>query len=100
MERHTFETWQILRRIGSFTEIAEWASLHHETPSGLGYPFRRAGPRLSLPARLVAVADVFQALAQARPYRGRLPRRPSECSRGWRARAGSTRTEWSLPATT
>ncbi len=69
VERHTFETWQILRRIRSFTEIAEWASLHHETPSGRGYPFRRAGARLPLPARLVAVADVFQALAQARPYR-------------------------------
>lgn len=72
MERHTFETWQILRRIRSFTEIAEWASLHHETPSGRGYPFRRAGERIPLPARLVAVADVFQALAQARPYRASL----------------------------
>ena len=72
MERHTFETWQILRRIRSFTEIAEWASLHHETPSGRGYPFRRAGERIPLPARLVAVADVFQALAQERPYRASL----------------------------
>jgi HD-GYP domain-containing protein (c-di-GMP phosphodiesterase class II) len=73
VKRHTFETWQILRRVGSFAEVAEWASLHHETPSGVGYPFRYGGARLSLPARLVSVADVFQALAQARPYRESLP---------------------------
>lgn len=91
VERHTFETWQILRRIRSFTEIAEWASLHHETPSGRGYPFRRAGARLPLPARLVAVADVFQALAQARPYRA--PLAPRAILEVLRAMAGAGRLD-------
>jgi putative nucleotidyltransferase with HDIG domain len=91
VERHTFETWQILRRIRSFTEIAEWASLHHETPSGVGYPFRRAGARLPLPARLVAVADVFQALAQARPYRA--PLAPQAILEVLRAMAGAGRLD-------
>jgi HD-GYP domain-containing protein (c-di-GMP phosphodiesterase class II) len=40
-----------------------------EAPNGHGYPFRRSGEELSREARIIAVADVFQALAQDRPYR-------------------------------
>lgn len=72
MERHTFETYQILRRIRAFGPIASWAAFHHETPSGRGYPFRVADGGIPLEARLVAVADVFQALSQERPYRSAL----------------------------
>ena len=73
MERHSFETYQILRHIPGMETIAEWAAFHHETLNGHGYPFRHKAPRLSLEARIVAVADVFQALAQERPYRGPQP---------------------------
>ncbi len=73
MERHSFETYQILRHIPGMETIAEWAAFHHETLNGRGYPFRHKAERLSLEARIVAVADVFQALAQARPYRGPQP---------------------------
>lgn len=69
MHRHSFETFQVLRRIEGFDEIALWASYHHETPDGEGYPFRRHSDELSIEARIISVADVFQALAQARPYR-------------------------------
>ncbi len=69
IERHAFETFEILRRISAFREIAEWAAFHHEHVTGGGYPFHRHGDDLSLPARIVAVADVFQALSQHRPYR-------------------------------
>ncbi|MEJ2592105.1 MAG: HD domain-containing protein [Candidatus Thiodiazotropha sp.] len=69
MHRHSFETYQVLRRIDGFNEIALWASYHHETPDGEGYPFRRHGDELSIEARIISVADVFQALAQTRPYR-------------------------------
>ena len=51
--------------------VAQWAAFHHEALNGRGYPFRHSGDRLSQEARIVAVADVFQALAQERPYRGR-----------------------------
>jgi len=71
MERHAFETYQILRHIPGLEQVAEWAAFHHEALNGHGYPFRRDAGKLSTEARIVAVADVFQALAQERPYRGR-----------------------------
>jgi HD-GYP domain-containing protein (c-di-GMP phosphodiesterase class II) len=73
MERHSFETYQILRHVPGLETIAEWAAFHHEALNGHGYPFRHKGERLSMEARIVAVADVFQALAQERPYRGAQP---------------------------
>lgn len=72
IERHAFETYQILRRIEPLREIADWAGTHHEGLSGKGYPFHRRGDEIPLPARLLAIADVFQAFAQRRPYRGPL----------------------------
>lgn len=69
MERHSFETYQILRHVPGLEKIAEWAAFHHEALNGHGYPFRRSAETLSWEARIVAVADVFQALAQTRPYR-------------------------------
>ncbi|MCM8600353.1 MAG: HD domain-containing protein [Candidatus Accumulibacter sp.] len=71
MERHSFETYQILHHIPGLERVAQWAAFHHEALNGRGYPFRHSGDRLSQEARIVAVADVFQALAQERPYRGR-----------------------------
>ncbi|EXI77398.1 MAG: Cyclic di-GMP phosphodiesterase response regulator RpfG [Candidatus Accumulibacter appositus] len=73
MERHSFETYQILRHIPGLGELAEWAAFHHEALNGHGYPFHHGADRLSTEARIVAVADVFQALAQERPYRGAQP---------------------------
>ena len=73
MRRHSFETYEILRGIGGFEDIALWAAYHHETPDGDGYPFHRKGQDLSIEARIIAVADVFQALAQDRPYRRAMP---------------------------
>ncbi|MDJ0833006.1 MAG: HD domain-containing protein [Gammaproteobacteria bacterium] len=73
MHRHSFETYQVLREIPGFDDIALWASYHHEKADGSGYPFKRAGEELSNQARIIAVADVFQALAQDRPYRAAMP---------------------------
>lgn len=73
MARHTFYTCQILSRIDGLAEIAEWAAFHHEVLTGDGYPFHRRGRQLPLEARVIAVADIFQALAQRRPYREPLP---------------------------
>ncbi|MDX1270011.1 MAG: HD domain-containing protein, partial [Oceanisphaera sp.] len=73
MHRHSFESYQILRRIDGLEDVARWASYHHEVPNGSGYPFHVGAAELGLEARIIAVADVFQALAQERPYRGPLP---------------------------
>ncbi len=69
MMRHSFESYQILSRISGFEQIAQWAAFHHEALAGTGYPFRKDKKGLSIEAKIVAVADVFQALSQKRPYR-------------------------------
>ena len=69
MNTHSFETFQILRKIDGFDDIAIWAAYHHETPDGMGYPFHVREKDLSLEARILRVADIFQAMAQDRPYR-------------------------------
>jgi HD-GYP domain-containing protein (c-di-GMP phosphodiesterase class II) len=69
MHRHSYETFRILNRIKGFESIAEWAGNHHETLLGDGYPFQHQESELGLEARIIAVADIFQALAQERPYR-------------------------------
>jgi len=73
MKRHSFDTWDILKPIKGLEEVALWASQHHERADGSGYPYRLAAGEIPLEARILAVADVFQALAQKRPYRGPLP---------------------------
>lgn len=71
--RHSFDTYQILSQIEGFEEIARWAAYHHEWVKGGGYPFGIQGGEIPIEARIVAVADIFQALRQDRPYRERLP---------------------------
>lgn len=66
---HSFETFQILRNIRGFEEITPWAAYHHEEPDGSGYPFRLRGQDMPLEARILRVADIFQAMVQDRPYR-------------------------------
>lgn len=56
-------------RVEGLGELPAWAAYHHEAISGNGYPFHRGGKEVSESARIVAIADVFQALAQNRPYR-------------------------------
>ncbi len=66
---HSFETFQILRHLHGFEEIAPWAAYHHEEPEGRGYPFHLDALTLPIEARLLRVADIFQAMVQDRPYR-------------------------------
>lgn len=73
MRTHSFMTFNILQEIGELDNIAHWASQHHERLDGQGYPFRLKGPELCMESRIICVADVYQALAQKRPYRESLP---------------------------
>lgn len=72
--KHAFYTYRTLETVRGFDTINEWASFHHERPDGRGYPFRLGKDDLPLGSRIVAVSDVFTALAEDRPYRGRLSR--------------------------
>ncbi|WP_346765778.1 HD domain-containing phosphohydrolase, partial [Thauera aminoaromatica] len=69
MNAHSYETYRILRGIRGFEEIALWAACHHEEPDGSGYPFHLVADATPLPARILRVADIFQAMVQERPYR-------------------------------
>jgi HD-GYP domain-containing protein (c-di-GMP phosphodiesterase class II) len=69
IQRHSFDTYIILKDIRGLEKITAWAAQHHERVDGSGYPYHLGDSGISLEARIVAVADVFQALAQKRPYR-------------------------------
>ncbi|TAK60467.1 HD domain-containing phosphohydrolase [Methylobacter sp.] len=69
MHRHSYDTLRILQRVFDDSKIPEWAGFHHETLLGDGYPFKNGTKELDLECRIIAVADIFQALAQHRPYR-------------------------------
>ena len=73
VERHAAHTWEILSRVQAFSRFARMASLHHERLDGTGYPWRVRGDELDVPARVLAVADVYEALTADRPYRTGLP---------------------------
>jgi len=74
MKGHTYHTFRILETIGGLEQMNEWASFHHERLDGTGYPFRHRGDDLTLGARIMAVADVFTALTEDRPYRAGMDR--------------------------
>lgn len=66
---HTYFTNEFLSSMQIFQEISEWASQHHERLNGRGYPFHMEGNTLSIEARILAIADVFTAMTEDRPYR-------------------------------
>jgi PAS domain S-box-containing protein len=71
VKRHTVDGAEILSGSSSCVlQVAEQIALnHHERWDGSGYPNGVAGEDIPLPARIVAVADVFDALTHARPYK-------------------------------
>lgn len=69
MKQHPYHTYRILETIGGIPQIAEWAAFHHERLDGQGYPFRYSGRDLTLGSRIMAVADIFTAITEDRPYR-------------------------------
>jgi HD-GYP domain-containing protein (c-di-GMP phosphodiesterase class II) len=73
MKEHTRHTLQILERVQCFRHLAAIAASHHERLDGTGY--HRGLPAFDLPrpARILAVADVFDALTADRPYRAAMP---------------------------
>jgi HD-GYP domain-containing protein (c-di-GMP phosphodiesterase class II) len=74
VRRHPEYTQRILSRVARFRGLAETAGAHHERMDGAGY--HRGIPAGTLPvdARVLVVADVYDALSAARPYREALPR--------------------------
>lgn len=69
MKSHAFYTYEVLSEIKGFETIRDWSALHHERLDGSGYPFGLKGEELSRGARIMAIADIFSALREKRPYR-------------------------------
>ena len=74
MQRHPVYTWEILQRVGAFASFARTAALHHEKLDGTGYPWGVKAEELDVPARILCVADIYEALTAHRPYRQGLSR--------------------------
>jgi putative nucleotidyltransferase with HDIG domain len=73
VRKHPYYTYEILRRVPAFSGIGEIAASHHEKLDGSGYFRNLNAQQLSLPARILVVADIYDALAAQRPYRDALP---------------------------
>jgi HD-GYP domain-containing protein (c-di-GMP phosphodiesterase class II) len=73
MRRHPEMTLQILDRVPAFRDLAQVAAAHHERLDGKGYFRGLTAAQLDQPSRILAVADVAEALSAERPYRAALP---------------------------
>lgn len=74
MKRHPEYTAEVLGEVPGLERVSHWASHHHERVNGSGYPYGRKGGELELGARIMAVADIFTALSEDRPYRSGMTR--------------------------
>jgi HD-GYP domain-containing protein (c-di-GMP phosphodiesterase class II) len=63
---------EILARVSAFKAVAEIAGAHHERLDGSGYHRGLVAEQLDQPSRILAVADVAEALSADRPYRSAL----------------------------
>lgn len=71
---HSRASYEILMEIRGLEALAEIAAAHHERLDGSGYFLGLRGDQIGMPARILAVADVYDALISKRPYRDALPR--------------------------
>ena len=75
MEQHSTIGERILRNVEDYSEIAAVVRHHHERVDGNGYPDGLVGDEIPLLARIIAVADAYNAMTSDRPYRDAMPSR-------------------------
>jgi HD-GYP domain-containing protein (c-di-GMP phosphodiesterase class II) len=68
MKTHTTKGANILRPVEQLSQMLPGIELHHEALDGRGYPYGLKDPQIPLLARVIAVADTFDALTTNRPY--------------------------------
>ncbi len=73
MKVHPQYTWDTLHAIPGLSEMTEVAASHHEKLNGKGYFRGLSAEHLSMESRIIAVADIFDALSAKRPYRDSMP---------------------------
>lgn len=72
VKRHPAVGADILEKVACLKPVVEMVRHHHERWDGGGYPDGLCGARIPLGARIIAVADSFDAMTSSRPYRGAL----------------------------
>lgn len=75
MQEHPAIGERILRKVETYAEIASVVRHHHERVDGNGYPDGVSGDQIPLLARIIAVADSYNAMTSDRPYRDAMPSR-------------------------
>ena len=73
MKKHPENSYEILKDFPMFQKIADNARLHHERFDGKGYPLGLKGEDIPTAARIILIADTFDAMTSTRPYRKGLP---------------------------
>lgn len=73
MKQHPQKSWEILQDYKGFEKIAANARFHHERFDGKGYPLGLKGDEIPTAARIILIADTFDAMTSTRPYRKGLP---------------------------
>jgi putative two-component system response regulator len=73
LRRHPAEGVRLIVRIARFRPALPYVLFHHERWDGAGYPTGRAGREIPVEARILALADAFDAMISTRPYRPALP---------------------------
>ena len=73
IKQHPTIGYQILKPVESLSYVLDGVLHHHENFDGTGYPHGLAGEEIPLDARILAVADAFDAMTSDRPYRAGLP---------------------------
>lgn len=69
MKKHPEAGYRILSSVAEFSELAEYVLSHHERWDGSGYPKGLKFHEISIEARIISLADAFDAMTQDRPYR-------------------------------
>jgi len=69
VKSHPFTGYEILKKIEFPWPVAETVLQHHERLDGSGYPYQITDEKIITEARIIAVADVFEAMTSHRPYR-------------------------------
>lgn len=69
IKNHTKQSYQMVRNLPLDIKIKEACMLHHERCDGSGYPFGLTGNKISTYAKILAIADVYDAMTSPRAYR-------------------------------
>lgn len=72
IKQHPYYTYWWLKSALPKIPLAEWGAYHHEWLNGQGYPFHKQAEDLCTESRIIAIADIYTAMREERPYRSGL----------------------------